>query len=78
MGDDNKRRLWWVWAIWGAFFVVLELVAIYTKEKALPTLSRTIWWIIDRLGLPARIFVGVVIIWLFFHLTFGECAFGLC
>jgi len=88
--SDNKSKRDWVWIPFIAFFVVVEGIAIFTKEKAWPTFSRTFWratnWrVVIKLEIPItisfyplRILTGAVIIWLFFHLSFGECAFNLC
>jgi hypothetical protein len=74
---SDKRRLWWLWAIWGAAFVLLEGYAIATKERVVPTLSRTIWWIRERHWFW-KVLVLVVTGWLVIHLGFGECALGVC
>lgn len=75
--DRHKRRLWWVWAIFGAAFLIIEGYALATKERVVPTLSRTIWWIRDRHWF-LKVLIAAVMAWAFVHLVFGECAFGLC
>ena len=78
-----------VWYIFGAWFVVWESYALLTHQKRIKSLSATIWhwtgkWNVKLLGprytniKPLRILTGIIIIWLFFHLSFGECAFGIC
>ena len=74
---DNKRRLWWLWAIWGAIFVSIETYALVTKEVWVPTLSRTIWWLRDRWRWFATALV-LFLLWLTIHLAGGECALGIC
>ena len=76
--DRHKRRLWWVWAIFLAVGVALELIAIFTDEKDLPTLSRFTWWLRDhwpKIVIPAIILVGI---WAILHLAGGECFLNLC
>ena len=78
MGDDgNKRRLWWVWAIWGAVFLLLEGYALITKEEDMPTLSRAIWWIRDHWDWFRPVLIGILV-WLLAHLGGGECFANLC
>ncbi len=77
MSDKHKRRLWWIWAIFLAVGVAIEIIAIKTDEKNLPTLSRFFWWLKDHwpwLAIPIVIGLG----WAIIHLAGGECAFGLC
>jgi hypothetical protein len=78
MNDRHKRRLWWIWAIWGAAFLVIEGYAIATKEKAVPTLSRTYWWFRDHWKWVAIAIIVIGGVLLILHLAGGECAFGLC
>ena len=75
--DRHKRRLWWVWAVFLFVGVVIEIIAIKTGEKNLPTLSRFFWWLKDRwpwLAIPLVIGLG----WAIIHLAGGECFAGLC
>lgn len=86
----NKRRLWWVWAILGAAFLIIEGIALFTKERALPTLTRTFWWLVNyqiKVKLeanitftfkPFRIIFVVFVIWFPIHILGGECALGVC
>lgn len=83
-----------VWVGLGILFLVYETYAIVTKEKKIPTLSRTIWkltaWQVEVefewriLGVvyftfrPLRIVLFGFMVWLTIHLSFGECAFGIC
>ncbi len=92
-----------VWYIVGAWFLLWEGIALLTKEKWIPTLSRTIWrWTAWQTGgwkvdfwiemlpggynvmfkvptfRPLRWVVFVTGIWATLHLSFGECAFGIC
>ncbi len=77
-----------VWVGFGLTFLVYETYAIATKEKKIPTLSRTIWkltaWEVRLPGprpttiKPLRILLFGLMVWLTIHLSFGECAFGLC
>ena len=79
-----------VWVGFAALFLIYEGYAIVTKEKRIPTLSRTIWrltsWQVVVFSesckiftlRPLRIVVFLVFAWAAVHLGFGECAFGLC
>ena len=82
-----------VWIGFGALFLIYEGYAIATKERKIPTLSRTIWrltsWQVTvdfelrgrRIYFttrPLRIVVFVAFGWAAIHLGFGECAFGIC
>ncbi len=82
-----------VWVGFGILFLVYETYAIATKEKTVPTLSRTIWrltsWQVEFWlefwpgGLwltfrPLRIVLFGLMVWLTIHLSFGECALNLC
>ncbi len=77
MSKHNKRRLWWLWAIWGVAFLLLEGYALATKERVVPTLSRVFWWLIDKWKWVASIIIAILV-WLLFHLPWGECALNLC
>ena len=66
-------------------FLIYEGYALYTKEVKYPTLSRTIWritsWQIKAGNLtsrPLRVIMFIFLSWVTIHLSFGECAFGLC
>lgn len=77
--NKNKRRYWWLWVIWIALFFIIEVYAIVTGEKDVPTLSRTWWWLRDRWKVVVpSIVMGFFLIWLWFHFVLGECALGLC
>lgn len=67
-----------MWAIFLGVGVILELIAIKTEEKNLPTLSRFIWWLKDQW--PQVVVTIIVIggVWGIVHLAGGECAFGFC
>ena len=78
MGDKNKRKYWWFWLIWAGIFVAIEGYALATKEKVVPTLSRTIWWLRDRWKWIVITIVVVGGIWGILHLAGGECFAGLC
>jgi hypothetical protein len=90
MSDPNKRRLWWVWTIWGAAFLIIEGIALFTKEKALPSLTRTLWWLKDYqvkvkwrgevvfTFKPFRVAFVIFVIWFPIHILGGECALGVC
>jgi hypothetical protein len=66
-----------VWVGFAALFLIYEGYALATRERNTPTLSRTIWWLHKEY--PAvRLLTAGVIIWAFFHLVFGPCAFGIC
>ena len=73
----NKRRGWWLWAIFGGLFLALEGYAIVTKERVVPTLSRVIFWLKDRWAWFASA-LFVFLIWLTIHLVWGPCALGIC
>jgi len=77
--------------VWGGLLVLFlfyEGVALATRERKIPTLSRTIWkltsWEVRLPGprytkiKPLRIALFFFMVWLTIHLSFGECAFGLC
>ena len=76
-----------VWVGFGILFLVYETYAIATKEKTVPTLSRTIWrltsWQVRLPGpryttvRPLRVLLFGVMVWLTIHFT-GECALNLC
>ncbi len=73
----NKRRLWFVWAIFLGVGLLIEIIAIKTDEKDLPTLSRFFWWLKDKwpwLAIVAVIVGG----WAIVHLAGGECFGGIC
>ena len=88
--DPNKRKLWWLWAAWGLIFLIIEFYALYTKQIVVPTLSKTLLWLVNyqvkvRWGdetrftfKPFRILFVIFIIWFPIHILGGECAFGLC
>ncbi len=88
--EPNKRRLWWVWAIWGAIFVVIEAYALITKEIVVPSLTRTFWWLVNyqvkvRLEAritftfkPFRVLFVIFVIWFPIHILGGPCALGIC
>jgi hypothetical protein len=72
-----------VWAVF-IFFLAWEILALATKEKYFPTISRTVWMIIDkhpRLKYPILILTALIGIsvttWLVIHFS-GECALGIC
>ena len=77
-----------VWAGVLLLFLLYEGYALATKEKNLPTLSRTIWrltsWEVTLPGpryttvRPLRIALFIFMVWLTIHLSFGECALGVC
>lgn len=74
-----------VWAGVGVLFLLFEGFALATKERHTPTLSRTIWrltaWQVRVRGRtlrPLRVLLFVFMAWLTIHLSFGECALGLC
>ncbi len=77
-----------VWVGFGILFLVYETYAIATKEKTVPTLSRTIWrltsWQVKLPGpryttvRPLRIALFVFMVWLTIHLVWGPCAWGIC
>jgi hypothetical protein len=87
---SDKRKFWWLWAIWGVIFLVVELVALFTKEKAIPTLSRTLRWLVNYqvkvrwkgnvifTFKPWRIIFIVIVIWFPIHILGGECFAGIC
>ena len=72
-----------VWAIF-IFFLAWEILALATKEKYFPTISRTVWKIIEKLPwtkwpiLITTAVLGISITtWLVIHFS-GECALGIC
>lgn len=73
MIDRHKRKLRWIWYIFGVAFLIIEGYALYTKEDKVPTLSRTIWFLRDLHPIVKVVVVGVIA-WLFFHLGAGEDA----
>ncbi len=77
--------------VWGGLLVLFlfyEGYALFTKEKSLPTLSRTIWkltsWEVTLPGprytkiKPLRIALFFFMVWLTIHLVLGPCALGVC
>ena len=66
-----------VWAGVLVLFLFYEGYAIIIKERKYPTLSRIIWEL-HAWYPPLRILTAAILIWLFIHLIFGPCAFGLC
>jgi bacteriorhodopsin len=69
----HRRPLRWIWYIFGFAFLAIEGYALYTKEKKVPTLSRTIWFLRDRHPL-IKVVVVAIVAWLLFHLGAGEDA----
>ena len=77
-----------VWVGFGVLFLVYEVDAIATKEKKIPTLSRTIWrltsWEVTLPGprftnvKPLRVLLFGFMVWLTIHLVWGPCAWGIC
>lgn len=79
--------MWVALIIW---FLVWEIVALATREKHFPTLSRWTWrqtarweiWVVVRKRprriLPLRIILFVGMSWATIHLSLGECALGIC
>jgi succinate dehydrogenase/fumarate reductase cytochrome b subunit len=63
------------WLIFLVVGVLYEAWAIITDKK--DTASEQIWKLMARHWI-FRVIVGGIMIWGFFHLTFGPCAFGLC
>ena len=42
--------MWWIfWFILVGIFVGAEIYALWSGETWMPTFSRTVWWITDRL-----------------------------
>lgn len=77
--------------VWGGLLVLFlfyEGYALATREKNVPTLSRTIWrltsWEVTLPGprytkiKPLRIALFFFMVWLTIHLVGGPCALGLC
>ncbi len=77
-----------VWIGVGILVLFYEGYALLTKEKNLPTLSRTIWkltsWEVTLPGprpttiKPLRIALFFFMVWLTIHLVLGPCALGIC
>ena len=77
-----------VWVGFGILFLVYETYAIATKEKTVPTLSRTIWrltsWQVTLPGprpttvRPLRVLLFGFMVWATIHLVWGPCAWGIC
>ncbi len=77
-----------VWAGVLLLFLFYEGVALVTKERKIPTLSRTIWrltsWQVQLPGpryttiKPLRIALFFFMVWLTIHLVLGPCALGIC
>jgi uncharacterized membrane protein YhaH (DUF805 family) len=76
--DRNKRHYWWFWLLWVIAFFVIEGYAIWTGEKRVPTLSRTIWWLRDRWKFIVIPLIVILFTWAMIHLAGGECFGGLC
>ncbi|MCK5602260.1 hypothetical protein KAR91_10335 [Candidatus Pacearchaeota archaeon] len=76
-----------IWVlVWAVFIFVLgwEILALATKEKYFPTISRMVWKIIEKYPktewpiLILTAFIGIAITtWLVIHFS-GECALGIC
>jgi hypothetical protein len=82
----------WITIVAGVLvtFLALETYALYTKEEQFPSLSRTIWILTSRWQVrldwirpgftfaPMRVAIFIFLSWLTIHLSFGECALGIC
>ena len=63
------------WLIWLVVGIAYEIWAIVTNKD--DTLSERVWWWIARHPIT-RVLVGLFLIWAFFHIVWGPCAFGIC
>ena len=86
--SDNRSKRDWVWLPFVALFLIVEGIAIFTKERLWPTFSRTVWrlsnWQVKLPGpryttiKPLRIALFFFMVWLTIHLVGGPCALGVC
>jgi len=73
----------YIWITWILFFLVAETFTLLTKEKYYPSLSRWTWrktgqWRPYRNFPVLRVPLFIGLTWATLHLSFGECAFGVC
>ncbi len=85
-----------MWVILIVWFIAWETIALLSKERYYPSLSRWVWrktawqvtvrwprstrWNYDVYFTckPLRVILFIAMSWATIHLSFGECAFGLC
>ena len=69
----HRRKFRWLWYIFAGGFFGLEGYARYTREREVPTLSRTVWFLRD-LHPVFKVVTLILTVWLVFHLGMGEDA----
>lgn len=70
-----------IWAIavcaLGLAALTYEALAIIDNSDDSLTISQWLWRVVGE-SLVLRALVGLFLLWLLLHITFGPCAFGIC
>jgi hypothetical protein len=68
MSEDRSLKRWFTlgWIGWGLWFLVLEGIALFQKDRG-DTLSEHVWWWRGKAGSFGFASIAALLAWLLYH-----------